>query len=263
MPKVQMLRVVNPRRPKSRAAAKSFSKRRTAVKRRARRNPLAGGGELLLMTNPKRKQRRSNSSSRRRRSNPFGFKTKRRSSHRRRSNPIVARSSRRRRRNPAIAGATVTDLLKIGGSAAVGGVATRSLTQMVLQANNTGWTGYAANFAAALGLAYLGGKFVGDKVGLGLAAGGISATVMRIWQEKVSLTSPNTLSGMGDMDFSGDGLGEYVNTPFSMPSVSKLIGGNYIVQQPPWPQAAPPAAVPQKAAASLGAPRRVERWLPR
>ena len=260
MPKIQMLRVVNPRR-----TSKRVSKRRASAKKRSgRRNPLMGGGELLLMTNPKRKRsRRANSSARRRRSNPFAFKSKRRSSHRRRSNPIVARSSRRRRRNPSIAGASTVDLLKIGASAAVGGVATRSLTQMVLQANNTGWTGYAANFAVALGLAYLGGKFVGDKVGLGIGAGGISATVMRIWQEKVSLTSPNALSGLGDMDFSGDGLGEYVQTPFSVPSVSKLTNGNYIVQQPPWPQAALPAPAQPKSAASLGAPRRVERWMPR
>ena len=174
----------------------------------------------------------------------------------------MARSySRRRRRNPSIAGASTVDLLKIGASAAVGGVATRSLTQMVLQANNTGWMGYGANFAVALALAWLGGKFVGDKVGLGIGAGGISATVMRIWQEKVSLTSPNALSGLGDMDFSGDGLGEYVSTPFPVPTVSALQNGNYIVQQPPWP--ALQAPVVAKSAKSLGAPRRVERWMPR
>lgn len=251
MPVVTPLRVVNPRRKhKFSKRSKPAANKRT---RRARRNPLAGGGELILMTNPKRRRKnRVYVMNRRKKSNPFFGKKK--SSRRRRSNPFFkARSYRRHRRNPSIAGNSVSDLLKLGVSAAAGGVATRSLTQMVLNTNNTGWMGYGGNLAVAIALAWAAAKFLGEKVGTGVAAGGIAATAMRIWTEKVSQTSPNTLSGMGDLDFSADGLGEYIDSWYPVPTVSQVNSkGQYINMLPPVP-AAPVVAAPAKSLKGLGA----------
>ena len=233
MPTVTPIRVVNPRSRKS-----------SNQRRNRRRNFMGGGGELALMTNPnkKRRSKANTSRSRRRRSNPWPFAKKATAKRRcrRRANPSF-RSYRRRSRNPQLVqGESLIDLLKVGVAAAGGGYGARSLTQLVLQANNTGWMGYGANILATLGLAWLAGKFLGSKIGLGVAAGGISATAIRIWSEKVSQTSPSQLSGLGDLDFSSGGLGEYVQTSFSVPSNSvKDANGNYIVQNP-W---ALPAAV--------------------
>jgi hypothetical protein len=263
MPQVMQLRVANPRRRKT----KNFSKRRrVAAKSRKRRNPLLGGGELALMTNPKRKKRNS----RRRRGNPFGFSgftKKRRTSRRRRCNPSGFSKRRRsnRRRNPFVSGVGTMDLLKIGLSAAGGGYGTRALTQLVLQSNNTGWMGYGANFAIAFGLGWAADKFLGKDYGVGVVAGGISATAMRIWSEKVSQTSPAQLSGLGDLDFSSNGMGDYVETSYAIPSTStKNAAGQYIINNP-WP--APPALPATTAAKASGkgmgrvAPKRfVTRW---
>lgn len=246
MPKVVRLRVANPRRKTTK-----FSKRRN--KRRGR-NPLLGGGELALMTNPKRKNRTRRRRSSTRRSNPFGFSKRTTRSRRRRSNPFgfsKRRSYSRRRRNPAIAGYGTVDLVKIGISAAAGGYGTRALTQMLLQANNTGWMGYGANAAVALALGWAANKFLGKDYGVGVIAGGISATAIRIWSEQVSQTSPSQLSGLGDLDFSSTGMGDYVETAYPVPTVSqKNAAGQYIIQAPPYP--ALPAAVPTAATAKSG-----------
>jgi hypothetical protein len=143
-----------------------------------------------------------------------------------------------RRRNPVISGMSIADLVKIGASAAAGGYATRSLTQLVLQSNNEGWMGYAANFVAAALLGWAGDKFLGKDYAVGIIAGGWATTFARIWDEQVSKMSPAQLSGLGDVSYAG--LGEYVQTPYPLPTVSKPnAAGQYIVQQPPWP--APPA----------------------
>lgn len=136
-------------------------------------------------------------------------------------------SKRRSRRNPTIAGVNVAELAKIGVYAAIGGVATRSLTQMVLSDKNQGLMGYGANIAASLGLAFLAGKFGGREAMIGVAAGGFSATIMRIWSEKVSGSSAAALTGLGDLDFSGNGLGAYVDSGFPLPTHSQ-IRGNYL-----------------------------------
>lgn len=233
MPRLtQLKRVVNPRRRATKARNK-FSRRR-----KTRRNPLPGGGVLSLMTNPKK--RRSRNVRRRRRSNPFKQSTKS-YRRRRRSNPFMRKY--RRRSNPVISGMSLTDLVKIGASAAAGGYATRSLTQLVLQSNNEGWMGYAANFVAAGILGWAGDKFLGKDYAIGIIAGGWATTFARIWDEQISKMSPAQLSGLGDVSYAG--MGDYVQTPYSIPSVStRNAAGQYIVQQPPWPSAVPalPAA---------------------
>lgn len=170
-------------------------------------------------------------------SNP---KRKRRNRHRaRKHNPMLSSgrrhfSSRKahRRRNPAIAGYQAMDVVTIGAGAAAGAIAARGLTQMVLKDKNTGVLGYLANIAAALGLSYLTKKFINERASVGVLAGGLGGVMIRIWSEKVSQTSPNPLAGLGDLDFSDDGLGEYVNTSFSLPTVSRLTNGNYLNVDP-------------------------------
>ena len=82
-------------------------------------------------------------------------------------------------------------------------------------------------------------------IGVGVIAGGISALAIRIWTEQVSQTSPSQLSGLGDLDFSSTGMGDYVQTPYSLPSVTaKNASGQYVVQNP-WPAALPQLRLPR------------------
>jgi len=173
------------------------------------------------MTNPKRKRRnrhhRSRARNRRRARNPFMSTRSRR--HR--------NYGRRRRRNP-IGGFSGSELLSLGLGAAGGAIGSRYLTQAVLGDKNTGAMGYGANIAAAIALAWAASKFAGRDIAAGVAAGGISAVLMRLWSEKVSQTSPAAMSGyLGDIDFSGDGLGAYINSGFPLPTVSGQ-NGNYL-----------------------------------
>ncbi len=173
------------------------------------------------MTNPNKRRRRSRSRSknsaakRQRRSNPFSSKAR--------------RSFRRVRRNPSIGGFSGTELLKLAVGAAGGSIGARFLTQAVLKDKNTGVTGYAANAASAVALAWLAAKFLGKDIATGVAAGGLGAIVARIWSDQVSGTSAAAaMSGLGDLDFSGDGLGAYIESGFPLPTQSALGPGNYL-----------------------------------
>lgn len=217
MPVIRKLRIANPR--KSNARRPSVTRRSS---RRRRRNQGSEGGELEIMTtNSSRRRRRATSSAstsagsksgrRRRRRNPLATASRSRS----RRNPVFSARRRRggRRRNPggvAIAGYNGLALIKLGAGAAGGAIATRALTQMVLKDKNTGFMGYGVNFATALALGWVSAKFAGNEVAAGVLSGGIGSTIMRIWNDRVSQTSAAALSGLGDIDFSDDGLGAYL-----------------------------------------------------
>jgi len=203
------------------------SSRTTARRaRRTRKRNTLGGGELFVMTNPKKKTRR----------NRHHYAPKQRN-RRHSRNPLFARSrsrrhyrmnSRRRRRNPSIGGFSGTELFQLGIGAAGGAIGTRYLTQTILGDKNTGAMGYAANIATAIALAWAAAKFAGREIASGVAAGGLSAVIMRLWSEKVSGTSPAALTGyLGDLDFSSDGLGAYIQSGFPLPTVSAQ-NGNYL-----------------------------------
>jgi hypothetical protein len=177
------------------------------------------------MTNPKRRHRRHNR-----------HHYRSRARNRRRSNPFMSTRSRRhrnyggrrRRRNPGIGGFSGTELLSLGLGAAGGAIGTRYLTQAILGDKNTGFMGYGTNLATAIALAWAAHKFVGREIAAGVVAGGIGSLLMRLWSEKVSLTSPTAMSGyLGDIDFSGDGLGAYIASGFPLPTVSGT-QGNYL-----------------------------------
>jgi hypothetical protein len=169
------------------------------------------------MTNP-RKKRSSRRNRRRGRRNPFV-----------RSSRRIKHSSRRRhRRNPSIGGFAGAELIKLGLGAAGGAIGTRYLTQLALGDKNSGVMGYGANLVAAVALAWAAAKFAGRDIATGVAAGGISAVIMRLWSDKVSGSSAAALSGyLGDLEFSSDGLGAYINSGFPLPTVSQQ-NGNYL-----------------------------------
>jgi hypothetical protein len=194
------------------------------------------------MTNPKKKHRRSRRRSASR--NPFVSRSKRRSKANR-------GGFRRRRHNPNIGGFSGTELLKLGLGAAGGAIGARYVTQAVLGEKNTGAMGYGANALAAIGLAWLAAKYAGKDIAAGVAAGGLSAVVLRIWSERVSGTSPAAMSGyLGDVDFSSDGLGAYIESGFPLPTVSTQ-NGNYLTVAAPGGQlvhAASASNAPQNSA---------------
>lgn len=249
------IRIVNPKRS---------SPRRRANRRRSRKqNPL--GGELLLMTNPHRRRSHGRRNPRRessRRRNPRGRHISRhdyelRYGHKR--NPRIRRSSRRHR-NPSLGGVDLRDLGIASVGAAVGSIATRGLTQVILGSKNQGATGYAGNLVVAAGLTYLGSRVGGRTFGLGIGAGAVGGILLRVWQERVSGTGASGLSGLGDLDF--EGLGDFVQTAFPVPTVSQQVGNYQVVQAPPYGAGMPapvPAALPAKggtaaAGASASAP---------
>lgn len=227
---IKRLRVVNPRKRRSKAKArapKTVSRKRPAIRRRKQRKNPIGEGVLTLMTNPRKRRRKSG---RRRKSNPVAVFSKRRKN----SSYKMTRSFRGRRRNPQIGGFDLGDTAALAAGALVGGIATRGLTQQILGANNTGAMGYGTNAVTAVALGILASKMGAPKsVASGIIAGGLSALFQRIWSEHVSQTSPaapaNGTSGLGDADYSANGLGDYVASSFPLPSVSSPVNNYQVV----------------------------------
>jgi len=151
-------------------------------------------------------------------------------SHRRRSyahksrktNPFRAKRHYFRRhhshRNPGIAGFSSKELLNLTLGAAAGVVGSKYLTQMVLQNNNSGATGYIGTAVIVLGLGWAANKFVGKDAATGVVAGGLGALALRIFQDNVSGTSAS-MSGLGDPDMAslGIGVGDYRAGTLPMP----------------------------------------------
>lgn len=234
---LRKLRVVNPRKKRS----KRHSRSRSAGRRQAA-NPL-GGGELILMSNPrKRRSRKSRRSRRGRRRNPFVSFYSRKRRNRRGS---------RRRRNPSRIKGIVSQLrplqiVSAGVAAAAGALGTRAIAQMVLRDKNVGMFGYGANLVTALLLGFVTQKFTGNRaLALSVGTGGAAAIFLRFWQEKVSMSAPSVSGyGLGDYDFSADGLGAYIENSHVLPSYSEMVGGNYVSSGSALPAAAAaPAAV--------------------
>jgi hypothetical protein len=148
-------------------------------------------------------------------------------------------------------------MLKMAAWGSVGAVGTRAGTQLVLGGSNQGWLGYLANLVAAYVLGLLGDKFAGNEAGTAIAAGGGIATILRIASEQFfagsSLNQYLTLSGLGDSQFSVSGVGEYVNDPYAIPSVSQ--GPNQLTT-PLLPPLVPTIPAPSKGMHGLG----VARW---
>jgi hypothetical protein len=162
-----------------------------------------------------RKRRHNKARPHRRRRNPFKLfgRTRRRHNPRR----YLARHYRHRRRNPVLA-APLTQVLPLAGWAIVGGVATRTIPQMLLKEKNTGISGYGANALTALGVSMALGKFLGSQAGLGSLLGGITMLAGRIIADYFGKTVVEFSSLLGgDVAFD---LGLYTPSYFAVPTVS-------------------------------------------
>ena len=158
------------RRKKSSSASgrRSYRRRRSAAK-----------------TNPHHRRRR------RAMSNPAPRRSRRRNytRHRRRSNG--------RRRNPGNAQFMQGVLFLVGGG--VGFFGSKALTQMVMQSNNTGITGYFGNAAATAALAVIAHVLPPTKkFGPAIIAGGVLQILYRILTDNTQLGTVLSSAGMGD-----------------------------------------------------------------
>ena len=161
-----------------------------------------------------RRRKKRNVRPRRRRRNPFKLLGR----TRRRHNPRhLARHYRHRRRNPVLA-APLQQVLPLAGWAIVGGVATRTLPQLLLKDKNTGLYGYGANALTALGVSMALGKFIGSQAGLGSLLGGITMLAGRLIADYFGKTVVEFSSLLGS-DVSFD-LGLYTPSYFPLPTVS-------------------------------------------
>lgn len=134
------------------------------------------------------------------------------------------------------AGSKISELIPLSGGVLVGTFVPRALTQMLLGANNSGIQGYGAQLLISAILGYLGTKALSNKqFGSGIIAGGVAATAYRVYQEKNPSTptaivqaasGASAMNGLGDLDFSDNGLGTYVNQPFSFPQTLQFTNGN-------------------------------------
>jgi len=106
----------------------------------------------------------------------------------------------RRRHNPGLAGLGRPMDWVIGGAGVLGGVVvTRGLPQVLLQAKNTGVTGYAANAVAAAGAGWLAHLvFKKPVLTASVIAGGFAALIARIISDQTSYGKFLSLTGLGD-----------------------------------------------------------------
>jgi hypothetical protein len=121
---------------------------------------------------------------------------------------------RHRRHNPLLS-VPLSDLVPLTAWAIGGMAGTRILPQMLLPGSNTGLSGYGMNFATAVALSWLGGKFAGSRASQGLLVGGMVALASRILTD--TLGTSGTFGGAlaGDLDFD---LGFYINNSFPLPT---------------------------------------------
>ena len=208
-------RTTNPRARNTAKRSRSY----VSKKRRAK-NP----GEILsLVLNPggtkkgknmaaSRRRKKSSSASGRRSYRRRRSAAKTNPHHRRRrramSNPAPRRSRRRnytrhrrrsngRRRNPGNAQFMQGVLFLVGGG--VGFFGSKALTQMVMQSNNTGITGYFGNAAATAALAVIAHVLPPTKkFGPAIIAGGVLQILYRVLTDNTQLGTVLSSAGMGD-----------------------------------------------------------------
>lgn len=160
----------------------------------------------------------------------------RRKHHRGRGHNPRSYHRRRRHHNPfGVSGQLLTE----AAWAVAGGVLARSVPQAILGANNSSWTGYAANAITTLGVGFFGGKMFGGTAGDGLIIGGLVATISRVISDKFG-----AMGGLlaGDPAFH---LGTYVNSSFAVPTASDAYGR---VTSSPYPIPLPPPSARMGAA---------------
>jgi hypothetical protein len=132
---------------------------------------------------------------------------------------VYVRHRRRhfRRHNPLLS-VPMNELIALTGWAVVGMAGTRVIPQMVLPSYNSGIAGYGLNFATALGLSWIGGKFGGSRAAQGILIGGMVGLATRVLTDMLGSTQAGAWGLSGDLDFD---LGFYVPNTFAVPTTGQ------------------------------------------
>lgn len=246
-------RIVNPEKIGSPRAARPRPKQT---------NP--AGLYLLGAVNPQRKamaKKQKKSKKPARKGNPFPFFQKKAAAGRKAHKPKKAM----RRPNPEALDLVKEpfNVAKFGLIALIGLVGTRQLPQAVLKGKNSGWMGYLANLATALGGGLLTTKFVGKQAGSAVMIGGGLYLMNRVLSEQLSpIGNVLKLAGTGDAAAAGS-LGRIKDAYFPFPVVRDR-QGNPIIPKEIDAQAALRAIQQQnKTAAQMSGLSRVSAVSPR
>lgn len=225
-----IIRLHNPKRRQTKRAAP----RRRSTRRN--RNSL-GEGVLTFMANPKHKRRKGTAGKRRtarnsyrtraRASNP-AKKVSRKRHSRRKSNPMTHVKRHHRRRNPGGFGLPdLTGLAKDAAYLAGGGIAARSLPQLLVPQYNTGWMGYGMNLLTAVVTAGLMAKvkMFGPNATKPWLLGGFAFTLSRMLDDFAGLKILSFAQYTPPFQLAGDATygmrGIYANVDFPLPSDSQ------------------------------------------
>lgn len=103
---------------------------------------------------------------------------------------------------------------KMTTAGVVSGIATRSVPQLLLGANNVGVIGYAANAGTAFVAAMVAKWIGGQQAAIGAIVGGGTALVQRIVSDLMG-TKLGDLNLSGDLDFD---LGFYIGNSYPLPT---------------------------------------------
>lgn len=214
---------------------------------------------------------------RRRNRNPVSYAVAHPVRRRRRSYAMNPRHHHRRRRHNPL-GLTGQQIIATSLWAIAGGVATRALPQMFLQASNTGIMGYGANALTAGVLAWAADRFISRNAGQGVLLGGMVMLGGRIVSDlfgktlvsfgDVFGTTPTAgTSGLGAHGDPSFDLGLYVPNEFVVPTWSDtayqtqsypFMGPSSAITAPMqsvgMPAIVPPTHPAAKAAAAAAAP---------
>lgn len=124
---------------------------------------------------------------------------------------------------------------------------------MILKDKNEGILGYIADLGSSVVLGMFGGKFLGSQFATGSIVGGVVATGYRAYQENNPATPTGavkaSMQGLGNLNFSSDGLGLYVQQDFPYPNTLQWQNGQLV--KAPSVGAALPAASAAAVSATL------------
>ncbi len=121
-------------------------------------------------------------------------------SHHKKGNPATHHRWRAKR-NPSLSGiiGSPKEILISAVAGTAGFVASSQIPQLILQANNTGPMGYAANAATGVAITLAAGAFAGPVAGRAAMVGSLVMLVDRLITENLSSIGPYlTISGVGD-----------------------------------------------------------------
>ena len=141
----------------------------------------------------------------------------------------MSRRRKRGRRNPAAAGrmgsalGVSSDTIQKALWAIPGGVAARALPELVLPAQNSGWSGYLLNLGTAIVASMAARRFIGQQAGDGVLIGGIAMTAGRIVADQFGKEYITFASLSGDPAYNLGGMGAYAPAEFVLPTQTQRL----------------------------------------